>query len=37
MQGNTDTNKYYLTMLMNIYIKIRFGSCICIPRVLGNL
>lgn len=29
--------RYYLTMLMNIYIKIRFRSSICIPKVLGNL
>lgn len=27
----------YLIILMNIYIKIRFGSCICIPWVLRNL
>lgn len=37
------TNKYhtacrcYLTVPMNICIKIRFGSSICISKVLGNL
>lgn len=43
VQGKTYTKKiilafrYYLNLPMNIYTKIRFGSSICIPKVLGNL
>lgn len=43
VQGKTYTKKiilafrYYLNLPMNIYIKNRFGSSICIPKVLGNL